>query len=264
MTVLRSLTFSLLFYLWTGIAALALVPTLALPRRVLVRGQTLWVFGILALLDHVARIGVEVRGVAHLPDGPAIIASKHQSAWDTLIYHVVVKDPALVMKRELLLIPLYGWYCRKSAMIPVDRRGGVGALKVLLAAVQRALSERRPVVIFPEGTRSAVGQRLDYQPGVAALYKKLGVPIVPVAVNSGLFWPRRRMVRGPGTITLAFQPPIAPGLERAAFMAELRDRIESASDQLLAEAKGEPLPHGPADRAETTDGRGGKLRSFAD
>lgn len=264
MTVLRSLTFSLLFYLWTGIVAFALVPTLALPRRVLVRGQTLWALGILALLDHVARIGVEVRGAAHLPDGPAIIASKHQSVWDTLIYHVVVKDPAIVMKRELLAIPLYGWYCRKSAMIAVDRRGGAGALKALLGAARHALSERRAIVIFPEGTRGAVGQRVDYQPGVAALYTKLGVPVVPVAVNSGLFWPRRRLVRGPGTVTLAFQPPIAPGLERTAFMAELRNRIESATDQLVAEARGVPAPHGSVDRPEATDGRGGKLKPFAD
>ena len=264
MTVLRSLAFSLLFYLWTTLAAFALLPTLVLPRRVLVRGQTLWALGVLALLAHIARIGVEVRGAAHLPDGPAIIASKHQSAWDTLIYHVVVKDPALVIKRELLAIPFYGWYCRKSAMIPVDRRGGVGALKALLGAAQHALREGRPLVIFPEGTRSAVGQRPDYQPGVAALYTKLGVPVLPVAVNSGLVWPRRRRVRGPGTITLAFQTPIAPGLGRTAFMAQLRDRIESATDQLVAEAKGEPAPGGSVDHSETTSGRVGELKPFAD
>ena len=249
MTLARSLAFNALFYLWTTAVALALLLPLVLPRRVTVRGQTLWAEGILRLMAWVAAIEVEIRGREHVPDRPVIIAAKHHSAWDTLIWHVIAHDPAIIMKQELLWIPLYGWYCRKSGMIPIDRRGGAGALKRLLAKAERAVREGRPIVIFPEGTRSAVGRRQAYLPGVAALYLKLGVPVVPVAVNSGLFWPRRSFFRRPGTIVLAYQPVIEPGLDRETFMTVLAERIENATDALVAEAGVGDEPVAPTEKS---------------
>jgi 1-acyl-sn-glycerol-3-phosphate acyltransferase len=161
---------------------------------------------------------------------------KHQSAWDTLILPVVLGDPAVVIKRELLWLPFYGWYAARAGSIPIDRRGGAGTLRRMVAAAREAAAAARPIVIFPEGTRTAPGQRLTYQPGVAALYQSLGLPLVPAAVNSGLYWGRRSFVKRPGRIVLSFLEPIPPGLPRREVMRELESRIEEATAALEREA----------------------------
>jgi len=163
---------------------------------------------------------------------------KHQSAWDALILPVVLGDPAVVIKRELLWLPFYGWYAARAGSITIDRRGGAGALRRMVAAARQAVAAARPIVIFPEGTRTAPGHRLTYQPGVAALYQALAVPLVPAAVNSGLYWGRRSFVKRPGRIVLEFLPPIPPGLPRQQVMRELETRIETATAALEREAVG--------------------------
>jgi len=142
----------------------------------------------------------------------------------------------MVIKRELGWIPFYGWYTLKAGMIPIDRSGGARALKRMIAASEKALATGRPVFIFPEGTRSAVGAHVSYQPGVAALYRQLDVPLVPVAVNSGLYWGRRQFLKRPGRITVEILPAIAPGGERRATLAELERRIETATARLVGSA----------------------------
>src|SRR5206468_7688447 len=142
--------------------------------------------------------------------GPCIIAMKHQSAWDTLILPVVLDDFAVVVKRELLFVPFYGWYAGRAGAIAIDRSGGAGALRRMVTAAKQAAADGRPIVIFPQGTRVVPGRPLAYQSGVAALYLALGLPVVPAAVNSGLYWGRRSFVKHPGRITLAFLEPIAP------------------------------------------------------
>jgi 1-acyl-sn-glycerol-3-phosphate acyltransferase len=231
---LRSLTFNLVFYAVTVIIVLAATPLFLLPRRASVWAMRNWSHLTMWLLRMIAGTRYEIRGA--LPEGPVLIASKHQSMWDTIIYTAILNDPAMVLKRELLWIPYYGWFSKKARMIAIDRGSGAKAIRHLVAQARAALDARRPIVIFPEGTRAAPGSRLGYKPGVAALYRQLGVPCVPVAVNSGLFWPRRRFLRHPGTIRLEFLPPIPPGLDRHAFMAELETRIEGATARLLAEA----------------------------
>jgi 1-acyl-sn-glycerol-3-phosphate acyltransferase len=149
---------------------------------------------------------------------------------------VVLGDPAVVLKRELLLLPFYGWYAARAGSIAIDRKGGAGALRHMVKAAQRAAALGRPVVIFPQGTRVAPGRPLPYQPGVAALYQALGVPLVPAAVNSGLYWGRRSFWKRPGRITLEFLDPIMPGLSRRDLMARLEDRIEAATAALEREA----------------------------
>ena len=241
MVALRSFLFNLAFYVWTAAMCILYLPALALPRRVLVDGQAHWARGVNLLMRWLARIRVEIRGCENLPKGAVIVASKHQSAWDTMIWHVILADPAVVMKQELMWIPIYGWISRKTRMIPVDRKGGGRALRAMLRAARAARDAGRQITIFPEATRSAPDRTNPYHPGVAALYQNLALPVVPAAVNSGLFWPRRSFLRRPGTIVLEFLAPIAPGLDRRPFIAELEQRIETATRRLVAEGRRERL-----------------------
>lgn len=238
MTALRSLAFNLLLYFFTALQAIAGLPVLLMSRRSAYRFGRAWADAILRLCASVAGLGYEVRGREHLPRGPAIIAMKHQSAWDTFAVAVIFDDPAIVLKQELMWIPFYGWYLRKAGMIAIDRKAGAHALRRLVAAGERAAAQGRPLVIFPEGTRTAPGTHRPYQPGVAALYRQLHLPLVPVAVNSGVFWGRRSFLKRPGRIIVEILPPIAPGGERHPVMAELERRIEQATARLVAEARG--------------------------
>jgi 1-acyl-sn-glycerol-3-phosphate acyltransferase len=234
LTLLRSLVFQLFFYIWTLLFAFAGLPLLIAPWRWMMRFGTVWSAGSLWLLRVCAGLDHEVIGRENLPPGPVIIAMKHQSAWDTFAAPLLFRDPAMVIKRELGFLPFYGWYAIKSGMIPIDRKGGAKALKRMIAACEEAMAQGRPIFIFPEGTRTAVGTKVPYQAGVAALYTRLNVPIVPVAVNSGLFWGRRQFLRRPGRITVEILPAIAAGGERRAVLAELEKRIENATTRLVA------------------------------
>ncbi len=233
MILLRSLLFQVAFYIWTAALAVPFLPLLLAPPAWMMGAGRMWSRGVLGLLKICCGLDHEVRGLENLPAGPALIAMKHQSAWDTFAAPVLFGDPAMVIKRELGWIPFYGWYAIKAGMIRVDRAGGAQALKAMIAASEAALASGRSVFIFPEGTRSAVGARVPYQPGVAALYRQLGVPLVPVAVNSGLFWPRRSLLRRRGRITVEILPAIAPGGERRKVLAELESRIEAATARLV-------------------------------
>jgi 1-acyl-sn-glycerol-3-phosphate acyltransferase len=232
---LRALAFNIAFFAVTALLGIAGLPLLLAPRRWVMHLGRFWARCVLALLRAIVGLDGEIRGLEHLPPGASIIAMKHQSAWDTLILPVVLGDPAVVLKRELLLVPFYGWYAARAGSIAIDRRGAAGALRRMVTAARREAASGRPVVIFPEGTRTAPGRRLAYQPGVAALYQALGLPVVPAAVNSGLYWGRRSFVKRPGRIILAFLEPIAPGLPRRQMMAELEARIEAATSALERE-----------------------------
>lgn len=233
---LRSLAFNTGFFVLTALLGMLALPLLLAPRRVVMRFGRFWARAVLALLRATVGLDCEIRGLDRIPPGPCLIAMKHQSAWDTLILPVVLGDPAIVLKRELLWVPFYGWYAARAGSIAIDRGGGAAALRGMLAMARKAVAANRPVVIFPEGTRTAPGRSLPYQPGVAALYQTLGVPLVPAAVNSGLFWGRRSFLKRPGRITLEFLDPIAPGLPRRALMPELERRIETATEALEREA----------------------------
>ena len=234
MTTVRSLLFNILFTLWTALIFLLSLPTLVLPRSAAWWMGGLWVRGALLLLRVTVGLTHRVRGVEHRIAGPAIYAAKHQSAWDTLVFPLLLDKPAYVLKQELIRVPLFGSYLKQCGMIPVDREGGGAALKQLLRAARAAVAQGRSILIYPEGTRTPPGERRPYHPGVAALYGDLGVPVVPVALNSGLFWGRRAFRKKPGTITIEFLPPIAPGLPRREFMRELQERMEGASQRLAA------------------------------
>jgi 1-acyl-sn-glycerol-3-phosphate acyltransferase len=238
MIYLRAFVFNVGFYLWTALSGLCATPLLLGPRRRVMWFGRLWAVGSLHLLRWTVGLTHEVRGIELLPKGPVIIAMKHQSAWDTLALPIVFDDPAIVIKRELAWLPIYGWYALRAGAIPVDRGGGASALKHMVARARKAAAEGRPIAIFPEGTRTAVGAKRPYHPGVAAFYTQLGLPLLPVAVNSGLFWSRRAFLKRPGRIIVEILPVIPPGLPRRAVMAELETRIEDATRLLVEEAEG--------------------------
>ncbi|MCU0983971.1 MAG: 1-acyl-sn-glycerol-3-phosphate acyltransferase [Acetobacteraceae bacterium] len=239
MVALRSALFNLAFFVFTALGALLLSPALLLPPRAAIALVRWWAGRVLGLLRLVAGIDVRVTGQEHLPAaGPGLIAAKHQSAFDTIIWLSLLPHPAYVLKAELMLIPFYGWFCRRTGMIGVDRGAGAAAMRSLLREADIAFADGRQVVIFPQGTRVAArpgtAARHPYQPGISALYARSGLPVVPVATDSGRFWPRRSFLKHPGAITVAILPPITPGLTRRDFEATLAATIEEASDALLA------------------------------
>jgi 1-acyl-sn-glycerol-3-phosphate acyltransferase len=232
--VLRRIAFIFLFWSWATVVAFALLPLLVMPRRAMVAAGRGWAVGVMWIAKHAGGLDYRLEGLENLPDGPVIIASKHQSMWDTIVIIVVFHDPVAIVKKELLLIPFYGWYARKIGVIQIDRARGSRALRHLLAAAETYLAAGRTLVLFPEGTRTVPGQRRPYRGGVAMLYERLGLPVVPVALNSGLFWPRRRFHVRPGCITMRLLPAIPPGLTRAELMHRLEDTIETATAELVA------------------------------
>jgi len=235
----RALLFNVAFFGWTAIAGTVGLPFLLAPRTATMKFGRFWSRGVLVLLRIIVGLDYQIRGLDRVPRDGCIIAMKHQSAWDTLILPVVLGDPACVLKRELLLLPIYGWYAARAGSIAIDRKAGAAALRQLVAAARPIATQGRPIVIFPEGTRVAPGAHLPYQPGVAALYQALALPLVPAAVNSGLFWGRRSFLKRPGRITLEFLEPIPPGRTRRRVMAELERRVETATAILLREAEGQ-------------------------
>jgi 1-acyl-sn-glycerol-3-phosphate acyltransferase len=236
---LRSLCFNVGWYVGSVVIAVVGAPVLLLPRRAVIAWARLWIGFVLAWLRVTCRLGHRLVGLENLPVGPAIFACKHQSSWETLSFTLLFDDVAIVLKRELLFIPIVGWAMARAGNIAVSRGEGANALRGVVRQAKAAVAHGRSIVIFPEGTRVAPGQRKPYQVGVAALYRQLGLPVVPVALNSGVFWGRRQFVKRPGTITMEVLPPIAPGLGRDEFMETLRARIETATDRLVDKARQE-------------------------
>ena len=237
MLAFRSHLFNAAFYanliLWLVLS----LPLFLMPRKAFIRVAQAWARTSLWLLRVLAGTRVEFRGLERIPPGGLLVAAKHQSLWETFALFVILDDPAFIMKRELMWIPLFGWYAWGSGMVPVDRRAGAGALVEMNRRARAEVARGRQVIIFPEGTRRPAGAGPAYKFGVAHLYRTLGVPCLPVALNSGLFWPRRRFIRRPGTIVAECLEPIRPGLDRDAFFRELQARIEGASDRLLVEGR---------------------------
>jgi 1-acyl-sn-glycerol-3-phosphate acyltransferase len=236
MLVLRSALFVLWFAVISVVMNVMALPALLLRAEASMAAAALWGRAVLFGLRHIAGIGVEVRG--RLEQQRVLIASKHFTMWETIAYLALFRRPAIVMKQSLLRIPLYGWYCRKMGMIAIDRSAGASAIRRMAAKGKEALADNRPIVIFPEGTRKRPGAPPDYKPGVAALYAQLGVPCVPVAHNSGLFW--SGFLKHPGTIVVQLLEPIPPGLPRQKFMTTLETRIEEGTKRLLEESQAGP------------------------
>jgi 1-acyl-sn-glycerol-3-phosphate acyltransferase len=256
---LRSLAFNIAFYLWTVGLTLATLPYyFFLSQEQSMNVVRLWTRGTGWLLRVLTGTTYEVRGLDNLPKGGALIACKHQSAWETLALVPILPNPTYVMKEELARIPVFGAYTTKAGMIHIDRGGKTAALRALAERARQEIAKGRQVIMFPEGTRRQPGAPPAYQTGIALLYKTLGVPVVPAAVNSGLFWPRRKLTHHPGTIILEFLPPIPAGLDSRSFLARLESTVEGAADRLMAEAaRADPSLPLPAEAAARLAERAG-------
>ena len=237
MNLLRSLLFNLLFYLNTLLWLTVALPTFLLPYRAIIWIAKTWGRCNLVLLRLVAGIDYEIRGREKIPHGPIIVAAKHQSAWETFALLPLFDNPFFIVKRELQWLPIFGWLMIKGRMVPVDRGAGSKALNAMTERARVELAKGRQLIIFPEGTRRPAGAEPRYKFGVAQLYAAEGVPCVPVALNSGLFWPRRSIMLHPGAVLVEVLDPIAPGLDKDAFLERLQQEIETATARLIAESK---------------------------
>ena len=250
MIFLRSLVFNVLFYLNLIARMVFLSPQFFLGSEDQAwRVVRDWASSSLWLLDKVAGVRSSIGGYENVPAGAIIIAAKHQSFWDVFALLPHLDRPTFILKKELMGIPLFGAYARRLAMIPVDRSKRSAAIASMVDGAKRAAAEGRQIFIFPEGTRTVPGAAPDYKQGVFRLYDSLGLQVVPVALNSGLYWPRRSVVRRPGTIRAEILPAIESGLARDMFIGRLRSTIETASDDLLAQAYARdgyrPMPIAP-------------------
>ncbi len=242
LVIVRSLLFAIVYYTVTALFLLLGSWLLLAPRSWAMHGLALHAVTATWLLKAICGTKLEVRGRENLPQGACLVVSKHQSMWDTFALIPLLHDPAIVLKDELKYIPLYGWFCVKFEHILVKRDRAAVALKAMLTDAKERASQGRHILIFPEGTRSAPGAVPDYKPGYVALYEGLGLPAVPLALNSGLFWPRRSNLRYPGTIVVEFLPAFEPGLPRADFRRRIETALEEASARLIAEAAAAPNP----------------------
>jgi len=240
MRQLRSLAFSVAFPVWTAICCLVLAFGPFLSRQGALAMAMFWVKSVAWVERNVLGLDYRVIGRENLPSqGAFIVAAKHQSTFETTKLHLILHDPAIVLKRELLKIPIWGRYLQKTGMIPIDRGAGRRAVGRMVSASQKAKSEGRPIVIFPQGTRVPAGEKRSYKQGVIALYQDLELPIVPLALNSGLFWPKKGRKHG-GIVTFSFLPPIPPGLNPQEVMATLETRLEAETDRLIASTPDRP------------------------
>ena len=235
--LVRSILFNALFYLNTAIYLVIALPTFFMPYRAIIAVARSWARTNLMLLRVVAGVDYEVRGREKIPPGSVIVAAKHQSAWETFALLPLFDNPTFILKRELQWIPIFGWLTIKGRMVPVDRAKGSAALAAMTERARKELADGRQLIIFPEGTRRPAGAEPRYKYGVGHLYVAEGVPCVPIALNSGLFWPRRSIRRLPGTVLVEILDPIPPGLSMDEFFTRLQDEIEPATARLIAEAK---------------------------
>lgn len=233
MILIRSIIFMIVFNVMSTVHSVLMLPLLVLPRRLTAVAIRQWAVQTIFLLRIICGVKTEIRGREHMPKGAALIAGKHLSMYDTCAPFAFTEDTAFVLKKELVRIPLFGWYCLKGAMVVVDREGGSTALKKMVADAKQRFADNRQVLIFPEGTRAKIGQPIDYKPGIALLYRELDMPCHLMATNSGVHWKNKGVLKPPGTIVFEFLPPIPPGLKRAEFMRELQERLESASNRLI-------------------------------
>jgi 1-acyl-sn-glycerol-3-phosphate acyltransferase len=229
--MIRSFLFNIAFYISSIIGLLSLVPLLFVSPRFSKAIPRLWSSWVSFILKIIVKTNYRIHGT--IPSTPVLFAVKHQSAWETIALNHILDRPVYVLKKELLWIPFFGFYLQKAGMISLDRQGGLKTLKNLLRQAKDRIQKKRSIIIFPEGTRSLPGTHNPYKKGVYILYKNLNIPVVPVALNSGIYWPKRTFMKYPGTIEVKFLSPIAPGLGEHEFMKRLEEEIETQSLKLL-------------------------------
>ena len=232
MILIRSAIFNFILVLTIFLMGLLAFPLLIGSRKWVCWLRDRWVKFILLSLKIIVGLDYRVEGLENLPKGRFMVASKHQSAWETLALHLIFPDPSIVLKKELLKLPILGRFIEKVGMVPIDRSGRASALKSMLIAARKWANIGRPIIIFPQGTRVTAGEKHNYHSGVFAVYRALKVPVVPVALNSGMFWSRKAFIKKPGIITVRVLSYIRPGMDRKEFMEKLEDVIETETELL--------------------------------
>ncbi len=235
MTLIRSSIFNAAIISWTFVLYLLFLPTLIFPPNVFLACLHFWIRGLFCMQSGLLGLSFRFLGTEHLPEGPMILAPSHQSAWDTIAFYALFRQPAYVVKKELALVPGFSRYARVAGVIILDRSGGPGSVRGMLRQAANVLGRGGQVVIFPEGTRSLPGSDIRIHSGVSVLYRRNSVPVIPVSLNSGLYWGRRSYIKRPGTILVQFGDPIEPGLSANAFETLLAERINEGNRRLLAE-----------------------------
>jgi len=238
---IRSTIFNLLFYGVTLFFCVLLLPLTFLPRRQMMGAVWIFVRSVHLIEKYVMGLDFEVRGRENLPqDKCFIVASKHESPYETFKLHIILNDPAIILKQELLRIPLWGRFLAKSDPIAIDRKKGLKSLKQIVDGAQRMKEQGRPIVIFPQGTRVYIHETpadKPYKPGVAQIHEATGLPIIPLALNTGVFWPRRSWIKHPGKVVFEFLPAVPDDLDSKGIMKDLEFRLEEKSAALAREAQ---------------------------
>ncbi|MCK5284816.1 MAG: 1-acyl-sn-glycerol-3-phosphate acyltransferase [Alphaproteobacteria bacterium] len=239
--LIASTIFNLSFFFVTAIICIICIPLLFLPQSWFIGAIKFWIHIVTILEKNILGLTYEVRGLENLPKtGSYLVAAKHQSAYETFKLHILFDNPAIILKKELLRIPLWGMYLKKSDVISIDRKTPERALISIEEGAHRVVKQGRPIIIFPQGTRVRPEQStLDkpYKPGIARIQDTTNLPIIPLALNSGIFWPRSGWLKSSGTIIFEFLSPIEPGKSRKDLMSELEKKIENESSRLMNEAQ---------------------------
>ncbi len=243
MMYIRSILFNILFYaVWTPLVCIALMPSLLMPRKITARVAATYQKGEYYLEKYILGLDYELRGVEHRPanNQPYLVASKHYSAYETMRLYQLFDDPTIILKKELLMIPIFGWFLKKLEVIAVDRGNKNEARQSLYEGAKKMRAQGRPIVIFPQGTRvkiDATTREKPYKGGIIKLYNEVNLPILPVAMNSGLYWPRNSFWKKSGKVIIEFLPMIPVGLPPEQVMKTLEEQIETHSARLVEEGR---------------------------
>ncbi len=243
MIYIRSILFNVLFYgVWTPFVCLALMPSLIMPRKFTVMVAAMYQYGAFILAKYIVGLDFEVRGREHQPahGQPYLVASKHQSAYETLLLYQLFSDPTIILKKELLMLPVFGWFLKKLDVIAIDRGRRASAANSLYEGAKRMQADGRPIIIFPQGTRvklDVTAAQKPYKSGIIKLYTGVNLPILPMAINTGLYWPRNSFWKYPGKAIIEFLPLVPAGLPGDQVLKKLETDIEAASQKLVEEGR---------------------------
>ena len=230
--IIRSALFYLLIFMWTLCLGIISLPCLFSPRKYTRKLANIWISGILSLLRFICGITYEVKGRKNIPNHPVIVASKHQSAFQTFLIFKLNKNSVFIHKKELFFIPIFGLYLKKSNMISINRNEGPKALRKMLYEAKQKIESGSSIIIFPEGTRKKPGETTDYKTGIAGIYKETETEILPVALNSGYFWPKHPFIKSTGHIIINFLETIPSKLERSQLLKKIEITIETETNKL--------------------------------
>ena len=230
---IRSVFFYFLVALWTILMGLLCLPFLILPVRFLNKPVKIWIFGIFLALKYICNITHEIQGQKNIPTNALLVASKHQSAFETIALFFYLPNAIFIHKKELFFIPIFGQYLKKINMISIDRKGGASAMRLILKKTKEKSLQNFSIIIFPEGTRKKPGSKPDYKSGFIGIYNEMKTEILPVAVNSGNFWPKDTFIKIPGKIIIKFLPTIKLNLSRKQVLSEIEEKIEKATNEII-------------------------------